>query len=158
MRFIHTISKRFKIKINIHEYKNLVYLFCVHFAKHPICVNTRRSMNYCVVVLLSRLVRHNLHRAMFVLIFWSHNKWGVVANTIRFTFILDWTQCVLGDNFNIGVCISLISVCVYAHFFIILTTYCSAQKSTRENVTKDNNSIEYNDVLFHNDEELSFGE
>ena len=82
---------------------------------------------------------------MFVLIFWSHNKWGEVANTIRFTFILDWSSACDGTSLT-TVCEN---VCAYAHFFIILTTYCCTQKSTGENVTKDNNSIVYNDVLFH---------
>ena len=49
--------------------------------------------------------------------------------------------------------VSIPNKCVYAYFFIILTTYCCTQKSTGENVTKDNNSIVHNDESFHTIEE-----
>ena len=74
-------------------------------------------------------------------------------------------QCVLRDNFNVKVCISSISVCTPISSSFLYHTYCcvSCTKSTlwRENVTKDNNSIAYNDELFHTmsrRKDLSFGE
>ncbi len=57
------------------------------------------------------------------------------ANTIRFTFILDCSDvCMCACA---GRC-----VCVHHVHRIVLSI-----KGTRENVTKDNNSVLYNDVL-----------
>ena len=71
-------------------------------------------------------------------------------------------QCVLRDNFNVNVCISVCtpisSSFLYRMYCIIL---CTKSTLWRENVTKDNNSIAYNDELFHTmsrRKDLSFGE
>ena len=71
-------------------------------------------------------------------------------------------QCVLRDNFNVNVCISVCtpisSSFLYRMYCIILYKKCALW---RENVTEDNNSIAYNDELFHTmsrRKNLSFGE
>ena len=69
-------------------------------------------------------------------------------------------QCVLRDNFTVNVCMCtpIPSSFLYRIYYCVL---CTKSTLSRENVTKDNNSIAYNDELFHTmsrRKDLSFGE
>ena len=86
---------------------------------------------------------------------------GEVAQIPLELFLIE-AQCVLRDNSNVNVCISVCtpisSSFLYRMYCIIL---CTKSTLWRENVTKDNNSIAYNDELFHTmsrRKDLSFGE